>query len=237
MHNVRHVTAVTFALPVSLALGAGTASAAPAPVPCSAAGSGQYNCQFYVPATASAGRRTRRRRPTAAASATCTRARTGSPASRSAGGSSYGGYIEQRLGVDAHRRHAAVGLGQRGLRKRRRQRRQLRRRRAGMRGCCTAPAPGSVSAPPPPGAPPPPAEAPAPAPDPGPTANRCDDVREDQHATVGFKYTWETYTFDKSQVPAKPFNERHRTSNVGSMRLGRRHAGPASAGGSSSRSR
>ena len=45
-------------------------------------------------------------------------------------------------------------------------------------------------------------------------------MREDQHATLRFKYTWETYTYDKSQVPAKPFNERHRTSDVGSMRVG-----------------
>jgi hypothetical protein len=81
---------------------------------------------------------------------------------------------------------------------------------------------GAGAAPPPPGgAPPPPAPPAAPRPGPSTAAKSgCDDVREDQHARLPFKYTREQYTFDKSQVPAKPFHERHRTSDVGSLTLG-----------------
>jgi hypothetical protein len=110
-----------------------------------------------------------------------------------------------------------MGLGQRRLRERRRRRRRLRRRRAGLRGRArrasgTAAEPSSGPSSP---AAPPEGQGAAPAP-----KNRCDDVREDQRATLRFTYTFQHYTFDKSQVPAKPFHERNSTYPVGSMKLG-----------------
>ncbi len=203
--------------------GAEGALAAPAPVPCTSAGGGHYNCQFYVPGDgvgggapvqASDGRRVG-----------YLHKGTNWVVCQQVGGRvDYGGYFNTvwawtltdgtpKWGwVNAV--YASGGDNDGGF-------------GGGVPSCAGAhgaPPGGSGAPPPPPGAaPPPPVQPPPAAKDPGPRVSppkRCDDVREDQRATVRFKYTWEQFTYDKSQVPAKPFHERSRTTDVGTLKIG-----------------